>query len=94
MDYKELIEELRMVASLNGVCCDCNQCVKSADAIETLMAERDAMIFERNAAVDEMRGICKYCKHGPPSYRKTACYDCCDDNHNWQWRGPQKEGTT
>lgn len=86
MDYKELIYKLRY----NQVCSD--DISEAADTIETLMAERDAMIFERNAAVDEMRGICKYCKHGPPSYRKTACYDCCDDNHNWQWRGPQKEG--
>lgn len=42
MDYKELIDELRMVASLDSDCYDCNQCVKAATAIETLLAERDA----------------------------------------------------
>lgn len=35
-----------MVASLAGVCYDCNQCLKAATAIETLMAERDAAVAE------------------------------------------------
>lgn len=43
MDYKELIDELRMVASWNiSDCYDCNQCVKAVTAIETLLAERNA----------------------------------------------------
>lgn len=107
MDYRDLIELLRewderCISDLCGkdiLNCDdlCinrgAECIvhQAIAAIETLLAERDSMIVERNAAVDEMRGICKYCKHSPPSYRKTACYDCCDDCHNWLWRGPQKE---
>lgn len=82
MDYKELIEKLR---EKDG--CHC-ECVLAAAAIETLLAERDAAVAERNAAVDELRGVCKFCKHSPPSFRKDACYDCGGDNHNWQWRGP------
>lgn len=88
MDYKDIIRTMRSTSPKEAF----SRSIDAADAIETLLAERDAMIFERNAAVDEMRGICKYCKHSPPSYRKTACYDCCEDNHNWQWRGPQKGG--
>lgn len=86
MDYKRIIDEIRDSNADNVPSVE-----MWATAIETLLAERDAMIVERNAAVNEMRGLCKHCKHSPPSYRKTVCYDCCEDYHNWQWRGPKEK---
>ena len=100
MDYKELIEELRMVASWDGVCCDCNHCIDAATAIETLLAERDA-------AVEDLRGMCWCCVHGKPwdeagpLSKMTGCEKLskigvlargggkCKCLY-WEWRGPQK----
>lgn len=63
MDYKGLVEELRMVASWDGVCYDCNQCVKAADAIEALLAELEEYRGTRKTqldsplTIDELRGM-------------------------------------
>ncbi len=86
MDYKELIDELRMVASWNiSDCYDCNQCVKAATAIETLSAERDA-------AVEDLKGRCGVCKHrGVCLFDEQHRIGCAVSNRgHWQWRGPQK----
>lgn len=56
MDYTELIEELQMVASLAGVCYDCNQCLKAATAIEALLAERDAAVAEIDRIIEWWEG--------------------------------------
>ena len=80
MDYKELIDELRMVASWNiSDCYDCNQCVKAATAIETLLAER-------NAAVADVQKNCNTC-----CWWHDGLYGGCDFSvrQAWKWRGPQ-----
>lgn len=89
MDYKELIEELRMVASWDGVCYDCIQCAKSATAIETLLGERDA-------AVERMHWKCVECKYGTKYPWNPPCNRCIfsgNDNCSkdyWEWRGLKK----
>lgn len=94
MDYKELIEELRMVASWKcSDCYDCNQCIKAANAIETLLAERDA-------AVEMLRGECHACKQNTGWHNTGKCVGCVHETapmnlpglkktDNWEWRGPQ-----
>lgn len=95
MDYKELIEELRMVASWDGICYDCNQCVKAAAALETMLAERDA-------AVTLTHGKCYACKNKETKYSDEPCSLCkwgamrcmvpvAKLQDSWEWRGPQKE---
>lgn len=91
MDYKEQIEELRFLSShVPEQMCDADgkdPLEKAADAIETLLAERDA-------AVDGMRGRCSKCKHFSVGVLHFPCTDCCFEvgtNDHWQWRGPQKE---
>lgn len=80
MDYKKLINRLRY----SRVCSD--DIAEAADAIETLLAERDALMK------DAIR--CETCLHV-----KECCFnelrriDCAQSNRgHWQWRGPQKGG--
>lgn len=88
-DYKELIEELRMVASCGiGECYDCSQCVKSATAIETLLAERDA-------AINLLRKInwCCGCAHfnGLKGCGKNVMDICCEKNDYYQFCGAKMD---
>lgn len=106
MDYKELIRRL--------VECDqWDEAIRNdelslaledaADAIEALLAERDA-------ALDDLRGMCWCCAHGKPWEKAgplsklTGCEHlaeagalaCGGRNRkcpHWQWRGPQEEPT-
>lgn len=83
MDYKELIERLNAYSAKHqrhgGITAE------AADAIETLLAERDALMK------DVVR--CDTCLHVKECYfnelRRT---DCANSNRgHWKWRGPQKE---
>lgn len=83
MDYKELIDELRMVSSWEcSDCYDCNQCVKAATAIETLLEERDAAVEDLKKFADAGEA-CHLCKHLP-------CHPKNDHCIGWEWRGPEK----
>lgn len=99
MDYKELIDELRMVSSWKcSDCYDCNQCVKAATAIETLLAECDA-------AITMLHGECHACKHNAGWHNIGKCATCKHENaatfmlegsavhteDNWEWCGHKSE---
>jgi hypothetical protein len=64
------------------------------DEIARLTADLAAMTAERDAAVRDMRIMrtCQICKHKPEGYLSLhgAC-DYCDDEDNWEWRGPVAE---
>lgn len=83
MDYKELIKALRGKNALDAIAYSTN----AADAIETLLAERDA-------ALEDMKGICSFCAHKKTCQFGNHLRDICVNGSNWQWRGPQKEGGT
>lgn len=103
MDYKGLITEIRMyIVKKYQVGFQPEICSRAADAIETLLAERDA-------AVEELHGICWCCANGKPMGRIGRLRFCttCDymqergilgkfgrerDCPHWQWRGQQKGG--
>lgn len=90
MDYKELIERIEDS-------CDFAVAIEeddlfttlkdAADAIETLLAERDA-------AVEDLKGRCDICKHRCvclfDEHRRVGCAN--SKRGHWQWRGPKKEG--
>lgn len=91
MDYKELIDELRSLSlhvpeqmfGEDGK----DPLERAADAIETLLAERDY-------AVEELRGRCSQCKHFSSGPLVSICADCrfeCGTIDHWKWRGPHKE---
>lgn len=86
MDYKELITEIRTyIVKTYQVGFQPEICQRAADAIETILAERDA-------AVNEMRGICSFCAHKKTCQFGNHLRDICVNGSNWQWRGPQKGG--
>lgn len=104
MDYKELIELLcRTVEHGNeepreyctNMCGGCEMCDQAADAIKTLLAERDA-------AVTLMHGECYACKNKETKFSDEPCSLCkwgamrcmvpvAKLQDSWEWRGPQRE---
>lgn len=91
MDYKKLAERLNAYSAEYQ--CHGGITAEAADAIETLLAERDA-------AVADIDRYCATCKHFLIFHNEcTPDYDCdnpeCKNisgvNTGWQWRGPQKE---
>lgn len=96
--YKELLEQLRNIVNhgdeqpaeyCTNRCGGCDACDKSIDAIETLLAERDAAIADIFQSSDSLCNVCKYF----PDDFSPICFSCTQIgglNNNWQWRGPQK----
>lgn len=89
MDYKELVKNLReeavhqrVVFGTHGVSC---QLEGAADAIETLLAERDALLTVSH-------GKCELCANFEKCQSDAKARVDCLANYcrNWQWRGPQK----
>lgn len=93
MGYKKLIEQLRSASLLHGTWLR-ERMVEAADAIETLLSERDA-------AVEDLRGDCKTCTYFDKLNLHEKCVHCKYARglskpqaawfDRWQWRGPQKE---
>lgn len=87
MDYKELIEynalieDMRAAADVTGVCeVELND---AATAIETLLAEREALM-------ELIYGKCELCINRRKClFDDEARRDCALNKcRNWQWRGP------
>lgn len=74
MDYKELIKRLRNPVFGHP------DLKPAADAIETLLAERDAAVEDL-----AMAGYCKTCGNVTTWCMENP--DCCK---GYKWRGPQK----
>lgn len=88
-DYKELINKLRYFRS-------CPEDVaEAANAIETLLTERDA-------AIEMLHGECYACKYKSGWFSKGPCATCKNgdpytflphenamhNKDNWEWSGP------
>lgn len=100
MDYKELIDRLSKCRANCEIPRDIKSCNDAITAIETLLAERDA-------AMEDLRGMCWCCKHGRPwepsgqlsrlitcEYMTVNGVRACAGRRpcpHCQWRGPQKE---
>lgn len=76
MDYSEIIEAMRST-DVKVVFC---RSLDAADAIETLLAERDAAVEDLVMAVD-----CKTCGNVTTWCMENP--DCCK---GYKWRGSQK----
>lgn len=98
MDYKEQIEKLRFLSShVPEQMCDADgkdPLEKAADAIETLLAERDA-------AIEMLHGECHACKHNAGWHNIGKCGVCVHETARdsftpgkrtdcWEWCSPQK----
>lgn len=94
MDYKELIGQLKYYGTTYAIgdnlgreiCGSDKLMLTAADAIKTLLAERDALM--KDAA------RCATCLHVKECYfNELRRADCAQSNRgHWKWRGPQKEG--
>lgn len=95
MDYRELIEKLRSAFSESEYELERSVCESAADAVEILLAERDA-------AINILHGTCYSCKNKETHYYEEPCSLCkwggirhtvpiAKLQDSWKWRGPQKE---
>lgn len=94
MDYKNLIKKLEYQADTirnnNCTTMSAEESEAAANAIKTLLAER-------NAATEKMRGNCDECVNADTPAQEYPCYFCRfsvygknKGTEHWQWRGPQK----
>lgn len=91
MDYKKLVEDLRREAVNQQIVIwkvgPWSELEKAANAIETLLAERDA-------AVKDIAKNCVLCSHFRNPNDSGICFDCWHvhgTSENWEWRGQQTE---
>lgn len=88
MDYKKLIERLNAYSAEHQ--CHGGITAEAADAIETLLAER-------NAAVADIQKNCNTCRwwHDGGCCAPLELYGGCDFSvrQAWEWRGPQNSST-
>ena len=91
MDIEKLIEQLN--GYFDGKTLARGVALEAATALSTLQVESEKLRAkleqvkeERDAAVEYLRGQCRYCKrHLVCTSRKGPHSNC------WEWRGPQKE---
>lgn len=85
MDYKERIEYLRSVTLRKNNCYGCQECKDAVDTIETLLAERDAIMQDLR-----YMARCRACKYDNVNWNDAPCRKCfAGDMDCWEWRGPQ-----
>lgn len=89
MDYEKLIEQLRDENNCDVLDCVLDYVKDTADAIEALLAEREAMMEDLRCEAS-----CTVCKH---SHRDEAEPPCCyciatprGTRNCWEWRGPKE----
>ena len=72
----------------------------AATAIETLCADYARITAERDAAMEQLHGICSVCDNYTPYHNHGECAWCiheiCRDNKipasdNWKWRGLKED---
>lgn len=90
MNYKELIEKIRKVKSgllEDGASKCATVCENAADAIETLLAERDAAVKIISRGEKRCRA-CIYNDHGIHDFPCCHCRETGGMTDYWEWRGP------
>ena len=102
MDYDKLIDRLNTKLQSYAPYTDsefAHVIEDAALAIETLCADLARVTAERDAAVEQLHGICSACQNYLPYHNRGKCRVCAYEpardkdaevNDNWKWRG-QKE---
>lgn len=91
MDYKNLIKKLEYQAETirnnNCTTMSAEESESAANAIEALLAERDAAVNELKYRVG-----CNSCAYFRVGIFEEPCYSCRKEKKfdKWKWRGPQK----
>lgn len=97
MDIEKMIERLKWWAEecdrTNRGCQARKTLQDAADTLSTLQAENEKLRAEleqvqreRDAAVDFLKGQCRYCRKYLTCPTRRGPHDNC-----WQWRGPEEE---
>ena len=69
-------------------------------SVEDVLADLARVTAERDAAVEQLHGICSVCVNYSSYHNKGKCAFCVyeparekdvETHDNWQWRGPKKE---
>lgn len=81
MDYKKLIDAMRG-DSIELIVARAHD---SADALETMMAERDAAVRDLTEVCKENPDACQFCKHMPCTEPYGRCI-------GWEWKGLNASG--
>lgn len=110
--HKDLIKTLRWIAANDEIVFNAETASEAAELLENqqnevkhlkmrLEIEKDhseQMKRERDAAVESMRGDCKYCQHGGVTCLDELCGKCSHfaakefiEGDYWEWRGPQNK---
>lgn len=82
MGYKELVAQLRSFSKYYPITGPIESA--AADAIETMLEERDAAVEDLTRICQDNPDVCQYCKHMPCAQTHGRCI-------GFEWRGPQKE---
>lgn len=70
--------------------------MKLVAELKLLKQELDLVRQERNAAVEQLHGICSACDNYTPNHNEGPCRFCCyetardpkaEANDNWRWNG-------
>ena len=56
-----------------------------------LRAEKAMLIAQRDALLDEIRGMCDLCKHYHNGDGDEVCRNCCFLDSAWLWRGAKED---
>lgn len=89
---REKIEDARLEGYAKGL-------GEMSEENEKLRAELEKVKRERDAAVEQLHGICESCVHYTPYHNRGKCASCEHEivrdkkitpSDNWEWRG-QKE---
>ena len=86
MDYKELLKRLHDHSQSLAAYNDHSLSYTLEDAIAAI----GTLLAERDATVEELRGICHFCAHKKTCQFGNHLRDICVNGSNWQWHGPQK----
>lgn len=96
MSYKKLIDKFRITADrweqgeqllLTGELRLQDAMRDAADAIETLLAERNALLGREKSE----KGICKCCKYKGCLASSENCFKCLNGEDKWEWHGSSDE---
>ena len=93
MEVKELVKALLWLAKDTEFVFAADTLRDSASAMESMQEELDRVKAELDAAIENLRGECKYCKYFRIIWNGcTPDYECplseqCLNRDMWQWRG-------
>lgn len=85
---------------MKTICITCKADCHNAGTLSTLRAENANLRKERDAAVEQLHGICGSCSYYTPYHNRGKCASCVHEivrdikitpSDHWKWCGPQED---